>query len=111
MAIRLELGDVDRSTAGLSAFEQRRQADQATLPAGAGARAVQHDAEHPGDDARSALKPVNSGKHREPRVLHDLLGLGPAADDRGSDADQRGVKAPDQRSIGLFVALAQPCQE
>jgi len=34
-----------------------------------------------------------------------------AANDRSRDADHRAVEPPDQRPIGLFVALPQPCQE
>ena len=56
-------------------------------------------------------KRADAGEHREPGVLHHLLGLRPAADDRGSDADERAVEPPDQRAVSLLVAAAQPGQE
>ena len=104
----------DASTArppGWCPFHQGGQADQPAFARGPGARAVQHDAEHPGDQRGATLEAADAGEHRQPGVLHHLLGLRAAADDRGGDADQRAMEAPDQRSIGAFFATAQPGQE
>ena len=109
---RLEFRHVHRPPARRRALHQRRQADQAALPRGTGARTVQHDAEHPGDDdwsgPRSRRYPENTASQR---VLHHLLGLGAAADDRRGEAGQRTVEAPDQRAVRLLIATAQPGQE
>ena len=100
-----------RTFPGVATVRHVRQPDRPGLAAGTRPSAVQHDAEHPGDQAGSALEPADPGMHREPGVLHHLLGLGVAADDRGGDAYQRAMEPADQPLIGALVALPQASQE
>ena len=88
MAVGLEFRLVGRPTPRLGSFKHGGKADQAPLPTGAGARPVQHDAEHPGHKAGAALEPVDPNKHREPGILDHFLGLSAATDNGGGDPDE-----------------------
>ena len=109
--VRLEGRQRHRPLPRLAAICHIRQPNRAGLAAGPRPGAVQHDAEHPGDEAGAPLEPVDPGMHREPGVLHHLLALRMAADDRGGHADQRTVEPADQPLIRALVTLPQPGQE
>ncbi len=87
------------------------QCDKADFAAAPSAGAIEHDREQPGADGRPALEPADAGENGQPGILHHLLGLGMAADDRGGDAHQRAVKAADQPAIGVGIAAPQAFEE
>jgi hypothetical protein len=100
VAVGLELGHVHRPLAALGAVQDAGQSDQARLAAGTAARAVQHDGEQPGGQAGAALEAADPVEHGQPGVLHDLLGLGAAADDGVGNGDQGRMEPTNHRPIG-----------
>lgn len=80
---RMEPARIDRRAGlrlrpGLIGGKGTAERDAAAFPRAPSAGDVEQDAEHPGPQAGSALEPVQPGEHGQPRLLHDLLGHGPA---------------------------------
>lgn len=111
MPVGFEFGEGNAAFGGRRTLHQRAQSDQPAFAGDPGSGAVHDNAENPGDEARTLLEASNPGKHREPRILHDLLRLGVAADDRRREAYERGVETANQHSVGHGIAQTQARQE
>jgi hypothetical protein len=111
VAVRLESPRLHCTLAGLAAIEDGRQRHRAALAGDAGAGSVEHDGEQPGGQGGPPLEPADAGEHRQPGVLHHLLGLGAAANDGRRDTDQRAMEAADQDAVGALLAVAQAFQK
>ncbi len=87
------------------------QGDKADFTAPPGAGAIEHDRKQPGADRGAALEAADTGKDGEPGVLHNLLGLGVAADHRSGHAHEGTMEAADQPAIGIGLAAPQALDE
>ncbi len=87
---------------------ERGERDRAALAQRAGLRVVREHAEEPRLQRRAALEAPDPREDAEERVLHDLLGHGPAGDVHLSHAQERGAELVDELGDEVaHLALAE----
>ena len=84
-----------------------RERDAAALALAAAHRDVGEDPEDPGLERRAALEPVDPAHHRDPGLLHDLLGDRARGHVGLRDPDHRRAVAVDQLGERRLVAVAE----
>ncbi len=83
----------------------------AILPPGAGPGAVGEDAEDPGLEGGASLEPGQALEHREPGLLHDLVGRRGAGHEGAGEPSQGGIVATDHLDEGGLVSVEQATHE
>jgi len=107
MTVGFEFAEGHAALGGGRALHQRAQSDEASLAGYAGSGTVHDNAENPGHEAGAPFEAANPRIHGQPRILHNLLGLGVASDDGRGEPDEGRMETTDQKPVSYRVALAQ----